>query len=814
MKNTKNLVSPADGLRNQAEQRLKRQYSPSGEAQSSNEMQRLLHELQVHQIELEMQNESLQAALAAAEAGQRFIDLYEFAPVAYFSVGTDSTIRLANLAGCRLLGLERSALHGQRVAAYVVGDDVPMFNTFLRQVLASGEIETCELRLHPSGKGKVVEIRIDAVADTKGVVCNLALTDITEHKRLEQNIRRADRARQAILDNIPCLAWLKDEQSRYLAVNIQFARNIGYPSPDFLVGLNDFDVYPKEMAEGFRADDRWVLDNGTSKRIQELVESTQGKRWFETWKSPVMLDGHVIGTAGFAQDITEARAMNDRLRESEAFNVAIINSLTAQIVVLDENGQIVAANQSWENFVAANYSPVLAERELGLHYCSTCGSARGQPCQMEDCGVWGAIEEVLLGHRSAVTLDYCSHLPDGQRWFRMNVRALPTPRRGAVVAHEDITELKRAVDEQKLAKAEAEHANHAKSRFLAAASHDLRQPLFALTLYIGMLKNKLAPADTKLVSNLTSCVSSLNELLTDLLDISKLDAGVVTPEVRDFAVAEILDNLVSIHTPEAILKGLRLRCIGSGLTICTDPVLLKRIIGNLISNAIRYTESGGVLIGCRRFQGKMWVEVRDTGIGIPDDKIGEIFEEFRQLGPGERNRGSGLGLAIVAKTASLLGLQIRVSSKLGKGSMFAIELPLGRASRVEARRASRSRPLRIALVEDNAAVLNAMSAALEAVGHQVVAAETATDLLKLLAGDPPDVVISDYRLGAGQTGFDVISLARETFGKKLPALLITGDTDPKLMRSMADRGVIVQHKPFEVEALQACIAEITDRRLA
>ena len=224
--------------------------------------------------------------------------------------------------------------------------------------------------------------------------------------------------------------------------------------------------------------------------------------------------------------------MNDRLRESEAFNVAIINSLTAQIVVLDENGQIVAANQSWESFVAANYSPVLADRELGLHYCSTCGSARGQPCQMVDCGVWAAIEEVLLGHRSAVTLDYCSHLPDGQRWFRMNVRALPAPRRGAVVAHEDITELKRAVDEQKLAKAEAEHANHAKSRFLAAASHDLRQPLFALSLYIGMLKNKLAPADAKLANNLNSCVSSLNELLTDLLDISKLDAGVVTPEVR------------------------------------------------------------------------------------------------------------------------------------------------------------------------------------------------------------------------------------------------------------------------------------------
>ncbi len=819
MKDQQNYATMALELRRQAEERLQNYTAKAGEPQLAHDLQRLVHELQVHQIELEMQNESLQVALAEAEAGQRFVDLYEFAPVAYFSITLDSQIRLVNLAGSRLLGSERlQLLRGQRLGAYVSGYDVPVFNAFLSQVLASGDIETCELNLRPSGKDEVITVRISAVADKRRQVCNLALTDITERRQLEESVRRGDRYRQAILDNIPCLVWLKDEQSRFLAVNTPFSKSFGWPSPESLVGKSDFDIAPKGAAESFRADDRWVLDNGVSKRIEEFIEPANDAcaegRWFETWKSPVSLDGKIVGTAGFARDITEIRGMTDRLRESEAFNVAILNSLTAQIVVLDENGLIVAANKAWETFVAENYGLALAEWELGLHYCSTCGSAFGQPCRIPGCGLWSAIEEVQLGHRSFATLDYRCQLPDNSRWFRMSVHALPTPRRGVVVAHEDITELKRAVDEQKAAKAEAEHANHAKSRFLAAASHDLRQPLFALSLYVGMLKNKLPATDGTLVNNLTSCASSLNELLTDLLDISKLDAGVVTPEVRDFPVAEVLDSLISIHTPEAALKGLRLRCAPSRLAVNTDPVLFKRIIGNLIANAIRYTETGSVVVGCRRHQRKMWIEVRDTGIGIPEDKLGEIFEEFRQLGPGERNRGSGLGLAIVAKAAALLGLQLRVNSEVGKGSMFSVELPLGRASRTEGRQESRPRPLRIALVDDNTAVLTAMSCALETIGHEVVAAETGKDLLDRLGVEPPDVVISDYRLADGKTGFDVIAATREMFGEKLPALLITGDTDPKLMRSMADRGVMVQHKPLEIEALQECITEITNRRFS
>ena len=932
-----NSLSADNDLRQRAEAHLRDHHVEVTTPVSFDSMQRLIHELQVHQIELELQNEALQDALHEAETGRHFFNLYEFSPVPYLSVAPDSSIRQANKAAATLLQIDRSQLKLQRLGDYIDSEALPVFNACLDKALASGGIATCELSLRIKSNGHPIEVRIDTTADDNMQVCNLAMTDIsdlklieaqlrestedlnraqtvadvgswrllvktnqllwspenyrifdlpmdspltyesflkavhpddrenvdqewsaalqgkpysvehriivqnkirwvreqatlefdpnglllggfgttldiTEYKQLEEEIRLRDGYRRAILDNIPCLVWLKDEYSRFLAVNTPFSKAFGWPSAESLIGKSDFDIAPLEMANGYRADDRWVLEHGTSKCSDEAIPTGGELRWFETWKSPVIVDGKTIGTVGFSRDISEAREMNERLRESEAFNIAILNSLTAQIIVLDENGLIVAANDAWQTFAADWYGTVLVEHDIGLHYCSACCSAMAQPCRIPSCNIWDGIEAVLLGHRSTLTLDYQSNGRDHSRWFRMSVHPLPPPRKGVVVAHEDITELKNAVDKQKTAKAEAEQANHAKSRFLAAASHDLRQPLFAMTLYVGMLKNKLPPTDSTLVNNMTSCVSSLNELLTDLLDISKLDAGVITPEIRDFSISELLDNLVSIHAPEAQLKGLKLRCHKPNLTARTDLVLYRRMIGNLLSNAVRYTEQGGILVCCRRHKGKIWIEVRDTGIGIPEDMTSEIFEEFRQLGSGERNRGSGLGLAIVAKTAALLGLEIRLRSQLGKGSLFAVELPLGKSTLAKARLPVTLRPLRMALVDDNRSVLIALQYALEESGHEVIAATNIEELLAQLDSEAPDVVISDFRLGGGQTGFDVITATRSRYGGKLPALLITGDTDPVLMRSMADRGIMVQHKPVDLETLEACVAVLTNRR--
>lgn len=328
-----------------------------------------------------------------------------------------------------------------------------------------------------------------------------------------------------------------------------------------------------------------------------------------------------------------------------------------------------------------------------------------------------------------------------------------------------------------------------------------------------MLKSAVLPESAELVSHIQNCVGSLSDLLTDLLDVSKLDAGVVTPRLADFAVDEWLNTVVSLHSMEAGLKGLRLNVRPSSAVARTDPQLAHRILGNLVENAIRYTEAGGVLVACRIHRSRLWGEVWDTGIGIHEDHADIIFEEFRQLGDDARNRGSGLGLAIVAKTASLLGLQVCVRSRPGRGSMFAVELPAGHA--VEPTAAATVEPdarvLRIGLVEDNQRVLEALVVALELTGHQVVSATSGEALLEQLGGQMPDIIISDYRLAAAETGFDVIAAVRNAHGEELPAILITGDTDPSLVRSMADRGIAVHYKPLQIEALQSFIMHAMER---
>lgn len=363
------------------------------------------------------------------------------------------------------------------------------------------------------------------------------------------------------------------------------------------------------------------------------------------------------------------------------------------------------------------------------------------------------------------------------------------------------------------AKAAAERANNAKSRFLAAASHDLRQPLSALSMYAGLLSDSRPPSG-KMVTNIKDCIGSLSALLTDLLDLSKLEAGVVTPNVHDFLMAQTLASLESDYTPQANVKGLTLRLRASNWTARSDPILLRRILGNLIENAIRYTERGSVLVACRRRQGKTWIEVWDTGIGIPADKTTEIFEEFKQLGDQARNNGSGLGLAIVARTAALLGLKIQVRSRPGRGSVFAIELPLGLAAPAKPGPAPAPpapgavHALRIAVVDDNEMVRTALSACLDMLGYQVVAADSQATLLAELGTLAPDIVVSDYRLTQGETGFDVITAVRASFGSEIPALLITGDTDPALLRSMTERGILVLHKPLELDTLQTVLENL------
>jgi two-component system, sensor histidine kinase len=499
------------------------------------------------------------------------------------------------------------------------------------------------------------------------------------------------------------------------------------------------------------------------------------------------------------RDVTARKRAEQALRESEERFRAMFEQAAVGIFVVTPDGAIERVNQRMCTITGYTENELLAlTPEMMTH--------------PEDVGAWRTqMRRLLRGERTSYSLEKRLRRSDETFvWVNLTVTLV---RHNGVPGYficivEDVEARKNAERALEAAKAEAERANNAKSRFLAAASHDLRQPLSAITLYAGALKSKVPPADAAILHSLTDCVGSLRELLTDLLDLSKLDAGVVTPNIADFPINDVLANLVSVHAPAALAKGLRLRCVPSKRIVRCDQVLFRRMLGNLISNAICYSESGSVLVGCRRREGRDWVEVWDTGIGIPNDKTVEIFEEFKQLGDGSRTRGSGLGLAIVAKTAALLGLELRVRSRPGHGSMFAIEFPVGTRVRQPVVRKDAPRRLRIALVEDNPVVRNSLVFALTDAGHQVVAAESGHKLHEQMAGERPDIVVSDYRLTQGETGLDVIASMREAYGPGLPALIVTGETDARFMRGMAERGIVVQHKPLDLDALQACIAEL------
>ncbi len=365
--------------------------------------------------------------------------------------------------------------------------------------------------------------------------------------------------------------------------------------------------------------------------------------------------------------------------------------------------------------------------------------------------------------------------------------------------------------ELRVQKEAAEAASLAKTRFLAAASHDLRQPVHALSLFVGALRSHaLAAEPARLVDLIEDSVTAMDGLFSALLDISRLDAGIVAPDWNVFQVQDVLDRLRRDYAAEAAEKGLTLRIRPCAAWVRSDPVLLERILRNLLSNAIRYTDSGGVLIGCRRGSA-VRVQVWDTGRGIPKQQTERVFEEFFQVQNPERDRaqGLGLGLAIVRRLAALLDHGITLSSRPGRGSVFSVTVPLAppRLATQPETQPGDARHGMIFVVDDEAAIQEGMRSLLAGWGHTVLAAGSGDDMIARAAACPlrPDVIVCDYRLRGGETGVEVIERLRAEYNHDIPALLITGDTAPDRLTEAARSGLLLLHKPVANSRLRAAV---------
>lgn len=362
-------------------------------------------------------------------------------------------------------------------------------------------------------------------------------------------------------------------------------------------------------------------------------------------------------------------------------------------------------------------------------------------------------------------------------------------------------------------------ANQAKSRFLAAASHDLRQPMHALGLFVAQLHDTArSPNTLKLVEQAQASVSALQHLLDAILDISKLDAGVLAPRKQELPVGDLLDRLKTGFAPEFARKDIRLRIVPTRLTVRSDRVLLERILLNLLSNALRYTEHGGVLIGCRRVGGAVRIEVWDTGIGIPKEKHGEIFHEFVQLANPERDRskGLGLGLAIVERLARLLGHQLELRSEPGRGSVFALTVErgaeIGSAEAVAAPMPAvdRLQGALVMILDDDILVRTAMMGLLRGWGCHVIGAAGSDQALKRLAQSErlPDAIVCDYRLPGSENGIALIQRLRLAAGIDIPAAVVTGDTAPERLQEAQASGFPMLHKPVQPPKLRELLIEL------
>ncbi|RDS90634.1 NahK/ErcS family hybrid sensor histidine kinase/response regulator [Pseudomonas fluorescens] len=381
---------------------------------------------------------------------------------------------------------------------------------------------------------------------------------------------------------------------------------------------------------------------------------------------------------------------------------------------------------------------------------------------------------------------------------------------------QEIDERRRMEARLREAKLEAEQANLSKTKFLAAVSHDLLQPLNAARLFTSALLER--PSET-LVRNVSNSLEDVENLLGTLVDISKLDAGVIKADIAPFALSELLDNLAAEYTELARSEGLELHFVGCSALVRSDIQLLARILRNLLSNALRYTYKGRVVLGCRRQHQRLSIQVWDSGMGIAEERLEEIFQEFKRgdVQRPDQDRGLGLGLAIVEKIAGILGHRISVRSWPGKGSMFSVEVPLSATAPKSLPMLAMSEPMlerlqgaRVWVLDNDAAICAGMRTLLEGWGCQVITALSEQDLARQVDNyhAEADLLIADYHLDDDQNGVDAVARINGRRGRAIPALMITANYSNELKLQIRELGHTLMHKPVRPMKLKTAMSHL------
>jgi len=592
--------------------------------------------------------------------------------------------------------------------------------------------------------------------------------------------------------------------------------NIRFFSPALksLLNIIDSDVGRPIGDLAQRFDDANLLDDVRSVLQNQMPENREirahGGAWFTRRALPYRTQtGLIQGVVLTFTNISDIKTSEQKIRAERAYVDRILDTVRQPLVVVDEQLLVVTANTSFCRTFSVSPSEITGQEVLSL-------AKRMLDFPVMNTFLDRAIAESAPIEEYEIVLD----IPrQGRRILLVSSRRIISTsetKLRLLLAFDDITQRKLASDALNTAKAKAESANLGKSRFLAAASHDLRQPLQTLSLLHGLLARKTTDADSlELISKLNETLGAMSGMLDTLLDINQLEAGTVQPEIDNFPINEILENLKTEFSYLTKSKGLSLRTVESSLSVRSDPLLLVQMIRNLLSNAIKYTKRGKVLLGCRRYGNKVRIVVCDTGIGIPAGQLKAIFDEYHQLGNPARERGLGLGLglSIVQRLGDLLDHQISVRSVAGKGSSFTIEVPLedtkekeSRAWQFAAAAIPKAPPVdasSLLIVEDDPTVRDALELLFIDEGYQTATAISGIEVEALLQSGNfvPDVVIADYNLPGERTGLEVVKNLRSTLKREIPALILTGDIATEILRRVVAAGCGYLHKPVNLGQL-------------
>jgi two-component system, sensor histidine kinase len=751
---------------------------------------------------------------AMADANARYQALFERAIDAMVVIDDKGIIQCTNPAAEHLFGYAEGALTGRNLAM------------LMPEVLRSGKPEIIPtvrevVGLRADSSTVCLDLSIAAWREGGRCLFGCIMRDISA-RVAAQNLSQESEARfRTVFEQAAVGIEMVGLDGRFIDANRVSCEMLGYSRQELLVRsieqVTDAVDLPlerrliSEMRDGTRS--TFVVDKRRRRK--------DGTRVWVRVSSSVPRAGVVAFPyrISVVEDITERKAMEEQLRTATARLQMALEGARAGTWEWDvETGRMAWSVETYR--LNGLNSAVAPSREVWL-----------SAVESEDRGALALVERDIFARRDArYAVDMrVTHPETGLRWLaamgRITYSATGQPQKiiGILI---DITELKAAEQAAKEAKDEAEKANRTKSRFLAAASHDLRQPVQAMVLLTAALGGRLKdhPA-TEVVTSMQSSLEALQMLLEALLDVSRLDAGGIKPNKRPVEIVEVLKRLGTEYTFQAERKGLRLRVQGGrgGGVVLTDPALLERILRNLIENAIRYTDHGGILVGCRQRRGRLLIQVVDSGIGIPFDQQEAVFNEFYQVESPDRDRGKGLGLglSIVRRLARLLDHRITVVSRQGRGTCFTLELPLdgGKVAPVvpavcvalggeEARGGGL-----ILVIDDESLVRSALASVVESWGCEAFAVASAADAVAWIrrSGRCPDAIIADYRLAAGHVGTSAIHEVQLACGRKVPAVIITGDTAPERIVEASRSGFQIAHKPVKPERLREMVVEARRR---